>query len=246
MKNFIEEYFLIFFLITILIFIVLGTTIVYNIFIVKNINIIVDKNLNVNEDNIIEYLDIENNILIWNYDTALLEEKFSSLDYFHRYSIEKKYPNTLIVKIKVRTPIATITNNNGVVSFIDTNNVIFKRYNVDTLLPLIVYRGESLFEDEFIKETDVTNDFLKNVIKILSNLNIYDKNIFDNISQIELSEKRDGMSYSISFRNKDNRVYFKDHISYNLIVDSFISSLFLSESDINSNNIYYTGSGFVY
>jgi len=248
-KDFIEEYFLILFLVTALVFIILGTVVVYNIFTVKSI--IVKNNFNVNEDEIIKYLDIdiEDNRFIWSYDTALLEEKLLSFDYFHKYSVEKKYPDTLVIEIKNRDPIATIVDDKGVVSFIDTNNVIFRRYSVDTLLPLIVYNGENLFEMEFmrdIKEVKITNNLLRNIIKILSNLNISNRDIFDNISQIELSEKKDESIYSISFRNNGNRIYFKNYINYNLIVDSFISSLFLLESGINSSNVYYTGTGFVY
>ena len=247
MKNFIEEYFLILFFATVLIFIVLGTLIVYRIFTVKNI--IVKNNFDIDGNHIVKYLNIEENRLIWSYDTALLEETLLSLDYFHKYSIEKKYPDTLIIEIEVRDPIATIIDDSGVVSFIDTNNVIFQKYNIDTLLPLIVYNGDSLFETEFIGDTKrakTTNDLLKNVVRILSNLSISNRDIFNNISQIELLEKKDELLYSIYFRNNGNRVYFKDYISYNLIVDSFISSLFLLESGINRSNIYYTGSGFVY
>jgi cell division septal protein FtsQ len=253
MKTFIKEYFWILFFATVLVFIILGTVIVYNIFTVKNV--IVESNFNVDENDIVRYLDIEveENRLIWSYDTNLLEKKLFELDYFYKYSIVKKYPDTIIIEINVRVPIATIIDGEGVVSFIDTNNVIFKMYSVDTLLPLIVYNGDSLFENKFIeneftsntKEINVTNDLLKNIVRILSNLNISNRKVFDNISQIEISEKRNELIYSISFRNRENNIYFKDYIKYNLIIDSFISLLFLSESGIN-NNIYYTGNGFVY
>ncbi len=245
MKKFIEKYFFVFFFITVLVFIVLGTVIVYKVFTVKNI--VVEKNFNVDDYDIVDYLNIEENTLIWSYDTSLLENRLSQLDYFYKYSITKKYPDTLIIEIKVRTPIATISDENGNISFIDTNNVIFQRYSVDTLLPLIVYNGENLFEAaNESKDTRVVNDLVKNVVKILSNLNVINKDIFDNISQIEVIESGDELLYSLSFRGVRGRVYLQNYINLNLIADAFISSLFLSESGVDNRNVYYTGTGFVY
>jgi hypothetical protein len=207
-------------------------------FIVKNVNI--EKNFPVNNRKLLEYLGINRNRFIWNYDIGEMETKLSKDKNLAYYKIEKKYPDSIEITLHVRTPLANISGTNGLVFFIDSEGAIFNKYDINYHIPLIIFNKN-------INLSFNSHNGIADVLNNLNNLKENEKKLYDSITQIEIYEKNDGLSdFIVNYRTINNRIYLKNSINVDLLKKGLVCALYLTECGLNDRDIEYSGAGFVF
>jgi hypothetical protein len=201
----------------------------------------VKKNFDISDDKLFKYLNMMPHGLIFSYDSKKLEEKLSKIYFISYYKIIKKYPDKLIIEVRIRNPLAKLSGTDGNVFFIDEKGVIFQKYNTDFDEPLIIY------ENAKVRAGMRANDNLQNIIGILDNLKKESLTIYNGISQIEIYENNNRYcDYIVNYRTNNNRFYLKNDINVDLLKKGFICALYLGEEGIEGRNITYTGAGFAF
>src|SRR4030042_5401568 len=63
----------------------------------------------INNDKFLEYLNIKPGFSIWSYKTDLIKENINKLYYISNSNVYKKFPNSIVIELKIRDPIAKIS-----------------------------------------------------------------------------------------------------------------------------------------
>lgn len=208
------------------------------IFIVKNI--VIDKDFTLNNEKFIKYLDIQPNKYIWAYDLNDMRIKLSKQIFLDDYDIKKRYPDTLVIFLRIRKPIAKVLTD-GRIMFIDKNGVIFTEVEDGSNLPLLNFNIEKELSYGKILEKKYTK-----IIDILLDLKNKNSNIYKNIESIDIVENNDNLKYYVQYRGINENIYLKNFINVDLLKRGFVLSLYLKENNIERKNPYYAGLGFVY
>lgn len=208
------------------------------IFIVRNI--VIDKDFNVNNEKFIKYLGIEPNKYIWQYDIVMMGKKLARQLYLYDFFIKKRYPDTLVIFLRIRKPIARVLVDNRIM-FIDKKGMIFNEAEDNQDLPLLIYNIKEDLDYGII----LSSKYIK-IIEILVDLKDKNSNIYKNISEISIVEEKKSIKYFVKYKGINSNLYLKNFINVDLLKRGFVFFLYLKENNIESNNTYFAGLGFVY
>jgi|GEM_PF-1582787 len=233
-----KVFFIIFIFISIFL-IFLFFTLGNSFFKVKSVEIY--KDFVIDNNKIIRYLNIYPAKPIWKYNIRKMNEKLSILYYLKEFEIKKKYPNTLIIKLIVRQPIARIVGKEGKIFLLDINRVIFQEVNnKNNDLPLILINSSDFFKNGII--IDIKYSDLLNVLYKLKKDNI---KIYNSISQISCEVTNSNLNYSLMFRTFNQRIHLKNSINVDSIKKGLSCILYLSEKGYFDVDLIYNKNGFV-
>jgi hypothetical protein len=209
-----------------------------DMFIVTNIN--VERNFDLDNKKLIEFLGITEKKYIWQYDVSDMENKLSKDVNLLNYSITKKYPDSLLIKLEIRIPLASIKGKDGNLFFIDMDGMVFSRYKINYRIPMIVYNKEISYG----KEDEIN---IKDTLDSLNLAKENEKSTYYSISEIEIIKENSNLSdFIVIFGKNNNRIYLKNYINVDLLKKGLICSIYLNENEISDRNVFYSGSGFVY
>ncbi len=207
-------------------------------FIVKNI--VIDKDFNVNNEKFIHYLGIQANRYIWEYNVREMEGKLAKQVYLENFYIKKQYPDTLFIFLRIRKPIARLLIDKEVM-FIDKNGFVFKESEESKDLPLLTYHIK-----EYLNYGTIVPSKYSKIIDILLDLKKKNSNIYKNIEEVNIIEESSNIKYFVKYRGINNNIYLKNFINVDLLKKGFVFSLYLQEVNIEVNRPYFAGLGFVY
>ena len=112
----------------------------YYILTLKNVKFYAD--FDVDKNKLFEYLEIKKDKSILSYDTGLMKEKLSKLLYLKNYDVSMKFPNTLVIFLKARKPLAKVIGIDNKLYFIDESGMVYKEaLNDFEKNPTIIFEG---------------------------------------------------------------------------------------------------------
>ena len=209
-----------------------------DIFIVKNVNI--EKNFNIDNKKLLEYLGITRDKFIWSYNTSEMENKLSKDINLSYYKVTANYPDSIIIKLYIREPVANISGYNGKVYFIDDKGAVFSKYDINYHIPLIIFN----------KNISLGHNTQNGIIEVVNNLRVLkngNKGLYDSISQIEIKLKNDGLcDFVVNYKTINNRIYLKNSINVDLLKRGLVCALYLAENGLSGRDVQYSGAGFVF
>lgn len=206
---------------------------------IKNIELV--KNFELDKQKIIDYLGIYPIRPIWKYNTKSMEEKLSKQFFLQEYKVYKKYPNTLVVKIMMREPVANMVDKKGNIFAVDKEGVIFRKsINTDNIYPLLIYADRSK-----IKIGIEVAGKSKEVIETLRELKNKNKNVYNSISQIEIMpDNVYGQNYILNFRTSSQRLYIRNKIGIDPIIRALACVIYLNDRKFGYKRLLYTNTAF--
>ncbi len=222
--------------IIILVFLFLGKS----IFLVKNIEI--NKNFDIDKDKLLSILKIYPLRSIWEYNINDMEKELSKYAYLKEYKVSKEYPDTLVLKMKMRIPLAKVVGNKGSIYYIDEQGVIFKEVDNNFLnYPVLIFN----IHDNIKYGVKIIGKY-KAIIDELAFLKSRYSDLFNSISQIEvIDNKMNNVDYILYFKTMKQKIYLKNKIDVDSIIKALSCVLFLNNKDYASDLIMYTGNGFL-
>lgn len=229
---------------SIVLFVLLIITSILSVLLFRVQRVVINSDLNIKNESILNFLEINKGDFIWTIDEEYLEEKLSRKFIFENKDIEIKYPSTVIVTLEKRKPIAITSGVEGQLFVIDREGIVFENYkNSDTKedLPFIIYQ----FSDK-IKKGTVLSNRVSEIINLLWILLNSHKYLYDNISQIEITEKTNDLIYSVYFRTFHNVFVFRNEISVENITTGFLADYYLDSIGHNDYVLYSSLLGYYY
>lgn len=113
---------------------------------------------------------------IFNVSESLIKQYFLKNPQVEEVEIEKKLPNTLVIKVNYRTRLAHVLAENGMFN-IDEKGLVFEKIASSSSLPLI-----HLETKKINLNTNITQNNLKLVLSILKQSNLQNLKVVDVIS----------------------------------------------------------------
>jgi len=209
-------------------------------FLVKHIEI--KKDFNIDKNKLLSFLKIYPLRSIWEYNIEKMNNELSKHIYLKEYKINRKYPDTLVINMKIRKPIAKIVGSNGKIYYIDEQGIVFKEADNNILnIPLLIFNIRNN-----IKYGVRIKGKYKEIIALLTHLKLKQLDLYNSLSQIELYEnKLNGVDYILYFKTMSQKVYLKNKINVDSINRALTCVLLLKRKDYNNSSLLFTGSGFV-
>lgn len=227
---------LILFFVIILILLFLGKS----IFLVKNIEI--NKDFDIDKKKLLNVMGIYPLRSILEYNINDMENELSKYAYLKEYNVSKKYPNTLLIKMKIRKPLAKVVGMKGNIFYIDEQGVIFKEVDNNFLnYPVLLFN----IHDNIKYGVKIIGKY-KDIIDELSFLQGKYPELFESISQIEIIDnKMNNVDYILYFKTMKQKIYLKNKIDVDSIIKALSCVLLLNNKEYASDMIMYTGNGFL-
>lgn len=221
---------------------IIGLLIVINLTFFKINNIVIKKvgmDFILDESLLLDYLNIKKGSFIWFYNTKAIQEKLSKFYFFNDTAVKKIYPDTILIELKMREPIAFVYGGNGNFYLADKDGYIYSNaFKKKVDLPLIIFEKNS-----FIEPSVILKGSYKELLNVLEMLHKKNKVIYDNLSQIEVNEKG-SIKYIVNFKTYDLRVYLKNFINVDAIIDSLALAFYMDFKKENGKRAYYTENSF--
>ncbi len=239
-KGNIFTFFISFILIAVVILISLAFFIPFKL---KNVTIKkINHDFYINNDRFLEYLNIKPGFSIWSYKTNLIKEKINKLYYISDANVYKRFPNSIVIELKIREPIAKITGNDSEIYLIDRSGYIYRdAFKSFQNIPVIIYE-----KNENIKPGIVlTGDYME-ILDLLDKLKKEFQNIYSSLSQIEINlNKYFGVNYVINYKTYNYRIYLKNFINVDSIKRGLALVIYLNNKGYDNGKAYYAENGFV-
>jgi len=196
----------------------------------------------INNNKFLEYLNIKPGFSIWSYKTDLIKEKINKLYYISNSNVYKKFPNSIVIELKIRDPIAKISGYDSEVYLIDRDGRIYRdAFKSYQNIPVVIYD----IKDD-IKPGVVLKDRSKEILETLDRLKNDFKNIYSSISQIQVSKnKYYGFNYVINYKTYNYRIYLKNFINVDSIKRGLALVIYLNNKGYDNRNAYYAENGFI-
>lgn len=105
-------------------------------------NLMIEGRENVSRDGLKTLLDIEKNQPLLSVDLHEIKDKISQLSWVKYVTVERRYPDTLYVRLVEREPIA-LWQRGGKLSVVDDEAVVLTEYNIPKFRKLLVVVGEN-------------------------------------------------------------------------------------------------------
>jgi cell division septal protein FtsQ len=236
-KRIIGRLLIIFFLI-VLIF--AGIIMIFNksIFLIKHV--VVNKDFNLDDSEIIDYLKIYPLRSIFSYDKYSLENNLMNLGFIEKAEVKKILPDTLSIKLKHRVPVAMINCADGNLFSIDKNGIIYNDIVKSKYLVVITFdKQEKLNPGMILKEK------YKKICSVLNEIKNSDQNLYSSISQIDVLTRDDLLEYFVRFNAKSTIIYLKNQINVDFIRKGLLSVLYLKDK-ADGRVLILTDQGFAY
>jgi hypothetical protein len=216
-----------------------GSLLGRSLFVVSNVEI--SNNFRMDKNKVIDLLGIYPLRSIWKYDTGEMEERLSKQFFLQEFRVEKRYPNTLFIKMLVRQPVAKIAGMNGEIFVIDGEGVIFRKAsNNDSIYPLLIMT-ESEKLGPGVKFIGTNKDMIDSLTEIKKN----DMGLYDSLAQIEIIKINDlRKEIVINYRTFEKRLYLENSFDLASVKKGLASVLYLDEINYDYNKLFYTGTGF--
>ncbi|MBN2547012.1 MAG: FtsQ-type POTRA domain-containing protein [Spirochaetes bacterium] len=196
----------------------------------------------INNDKFLEYLNIKPGISIWSYKTALIKEKIDKLYYISNSNVYKRFPNSIVIEIKIREPIAKLSGYDSEIFLIDIEGYVYRdAFKSFQSIPVIIFDNK-----DDIKPGIVLKGKSREILEILDKLKSNFKNIYSSISQIEVSKnKYFGFNYVINYKTYNYRIYLKNFINVDSIKRGLAFVIYMNSKDYDSRKAYYAEKGFI-
>ena len=153
----------------------------------------VEGNRLVAANEIIQLMEIQKGVLLYKTDLTAIQRSVESHYYIKRATVERDLPNTICVRVEERLPLAVI-NVEGL-KYIDREGVVLPHADSKMLFDLPVISGIGSGVDctlgAHVTDTEVTE-----AIDILSALKLTNRELFHNISEVELRNGGDIVLYT--------------------------------------------------
>jgi hypothetical protein len=217
----------------ILFFLFLGRS----IFLVKHIEI--KKDFKIDKNKLLKSLKIYPLRSIWEYNIEEMNNELSKHVYLKEYKVSKKYPNTLVIKMELRKPIANIVGEKEDIYYIDEQGMIYMKANNN--YPLLIFD----IKDSLNYGTEIKGKY-KVIIDQLYFLKTNHSELYNSISQIEVfNNKLDRLDYILYFKTMKQMIYLKNKIDVDSINKALSCSLFIKDKYSSSEKLLFTGNSFI-
>ena len=225
---------LIFIFVIILFFFFLGRS----IFLVKHIEI--KKDFNLNKNKLLKSLKIYPLRSIWQYSIKEMDNELSKHVYLKEYKIRKRYPDTLVIKMKIRKPIAKIVGEKGNIYYIDEQGIVFSGAQ-DNNNPLLLFD----IHEKIRNGIEIKGKY-KEIIDQLFYLKTDHFDLYNSISQIEINNNKfNRLEYILYFKTMNQKIYLKNKIDVDSINKALSCDLFVKNRYNASEKLLFTGNGFI-
>lgn len=191
---------------------------------------------NLDEKLLLEHLKIRYGFPLLLYNVKNIENKILKFSFFEKATVRKKLPNSLIIKIKMKEPVAYIYGKDNNIFLLDKEGFVYKNAFKNFFdLPLILSERKDLIT------TSITlKGVYKNVITTLAFLRDKKKDIFASISQIEIRESKN--DYILYYKRSKTGIYLKNSINVDAIIKG-LAAIKVLEDD--TKMLYFVESGFL-
>lgn len=182
-------------------------------FIVENIEVISD--FDINKRHFLRIINIEEGNYIWKYDKNAVTSNIERIFIIDEHKLSFIFPDKIVINLKMREPVARILGRNGQVYFIDRRGTVFNHNISDSRIPmLIVNDNESIVIGRKINSG--YNELLNLLWIMKKKYDIY----YDAISQINVISDNNQLSYDFNFRTINKTITLKKYLNAENIVDA--------------------------
>ena len=173
-------------------------------------------------------------------DVEEMNNELSKHVYLNEYKINKKYPSTLVITMKIRKPVANVVGQKGNIYYIDKEGVIFMESN-NSNTPLLIYD----IRDNIKYGVEIKGKY-KEIIDQLVYLKTNYLDLYNSISQIEIfNNQLNILDYILYFRTMNQKIYLKNQIDVDSINRALSCVLFIKEKYSYAEKLLFTGNGFI-
>ena len=191
---------------------------------------------------LLQYLEIESDKGVLNYNVDSMKEKLSKLLYLKSYDVYLRNPNTLVINLQIRRPVAKVVGENNNLYFIDETGFVYREVQNDyEKTPTLIFSGGA----DKIKIGVIISGKYKNLLYELTLLKSNYSDIYDSISQFEVfGDAKDDVIYKIYFKTINHCIYLKNIINVDCISKGLAGAMYFDKINRNDKKLFYTKNAF--
>lgn len=191
-------------------------------FLVSKVEIRADFHLN--RKVLMNKLEIEDGWYIWQYRNTKIAAFLDELYFIDDYTITKKYPSKIEIKLLKRKPIARTSGKDGEIFFIDRRGVIFKSSRIKESIPLFLIENR----DQITVGKRIGGKY-SDTIHLLSTLSAKYQKLYTEIAQLSVYPHSPQMITQIDFRTINKTISLKKKLNVENLLEALIVSKICGE-----------------